>query len=274
LAFGYRGFRLGNRMRKDGRGAMAAEGANVNQLSGADSVEELIGRVADSSDRVLATARGMSDAQAREPSLLPGWSRGHVLTHIARNGDGLRNLLIWAETGIETPMYPSSDARASDIEAGSGRPAATLADDVAASSAAFAAKARELSGDAWLAEVRRLRGPKRPALMVLRHRVFEVEVHHVDLAAGYRPADWPDWLVAEHLARVCGEWTADPDEPAIPVVLTDIDTGTTYDLRPGASSKAVITGRGHELLAWLLGRDDGAGLIVDPPGPLPALPDY
>jgi hypothetical protein len=54
-----------------------------------------------------ATAAAMTDDQARERSLLPGWSRGHVLTHLARNADGLRNLLIWARTGVETPQCPS-----------------------------------------------------------------------------------------------------------------------------------------------------------------------
>ena len=45
------------------------------------------------------------------PSLLPGWSRGHVLTHLARNADGAVNLLTWARTGVETPQYVSQEQR-------------------------------------------------------------------------------------------------------------------------------------------------------------------
>ena len=74
-------------------------------------------RVAAATDRVLVTATALSDDQAREPSLLPGWSRGHVLTHIARNADGLGNLLRWARTGTETPMYTSAESRSADIDA-------------------------------------------------------------------------------------------------------------------------------------------------------------
>ena len=57
----------------------------------------------------------------REPSRLPGWTRGHVVTHVARNAEGLCRLLRWARTGIETPMYPSIQARDAAIEAGAGR---------------------------------------------------------------------------------------------------------------------------------------------------------
>ena len=87
--------------------------------------EELGERVDVASARVLATAAGISDEQAREPSSLPGWSRGHVLTHLARNADGLRNLLIWARTGVVTPQYPSFEVRNQEIEAGAGRPRAS-----------------------------------------------------------------------------------------------------------------------------------------------------
>ena len=59
----------------------------------------------------MRTVAALTDSQARAPSLLPGWTRGHVVTHLARNADALRNLLTWARTGIPTPMYPSRQAR-------------------------------------------------------------------------------------------------------------------------------------------------------------------
>ncbi len=79
--------------------------------------------------RLLATAALLTDAQVREPSRLPGWTRGHVLTHLARNADGCCNLLAWARTGTETPMYPSEAARDAAIAAGAGRRAADIAAD-------------------------------------------------------------------------------------------------------------------------------------------------
>src|SRR2546425_958326 len=86
----------------------------------------------------------------------------HVLTHIARNADGFRNLLAWARTGTETPMYPSEEARDRAIEAGARRSAAEIAADLRASAAAFAAAAEDLPADAWDAPVTR-RGDTVPA---------------------------------------------------------------------------------------------------------------
>ena len=69
-----------------------------------DEASHSLDRIAAATERLLATADALTGDQVREPSLLPGWTRGHVLTHVARNADGLRNLLIWARTGTEIPM--------------------------------------------------------------------------------------------------------------------------------------------------------------------------
>ena len=54
---------------------------------------------------------GLSDGDVRRPSLLPGWSRAHVLTHLARNAEGGVRLLGWARTGVPSYEYESLDAR-------------------------------------------------------------------------------------------------------------------------------------------------------------------
>src|ERR1041385_6710494 len=77
------------------------------------------------------------------PSRLPGWTRGHVVTHVARNAEALTRLLAWARTGIEPPMYPSAQARDADIEAGAARPQPAQLDDLRRAGAAFAAAAQE-----------------------------------------------------------------------------------------------------------------------------------
>jgi maleylpyruvate isomerase len=244
----------------------------VNQPSAPYSVELMIGRITEAGERLAATASGLTDEQVREPSLLPGWSRGHVLTHIARNADGLRNLLIWAETGVETPQYNSGEERDAQIEDGAARPASELATDVSDSAQAFLAKARELSEEAWTAEVRGFRGPAHPGWFTLQLRLAEVEIHHVDLAAGYGPSDWPDWFVTDLLYRVTGQLWANQDTPKVTV--TDAETGRQFFLRQDGTSELEVTGPGATLLAWLLGRDDGASLAADQEGPLPSIPPY
>src|SRR5215467_6634543 len=178
-----------------------------------NKVRHSLDRLAAANDRLLATTTGLSDARAREPSRLPGWTRGHVLTHIARNADGMVNLLTWARTGTQTPMYASAESRAADIEAGAGRPAADLSADLRSSAVAFAAAAAAMPGDAWTAQVRMLHGPPFPALGVLDRRLSEVEIHHVDLGADYSPADWPEDFVADALPRVADSFTGRDDAP-------------------------------------------------------------
>ena len=64
---------------------------------------------------VEQAAARLEPAQVTEPSRLPGWTRGHVLSHLARNADALVNLLTWARTGVETVMYASAEARDEEI---------------------------------------------------------------------------------------------------------------------------------------------------------------
>jgi maleylpyruvate isomerase len=244
----------------------------VIQSRGAHAVDFMIEQNEAAIDRLLASAAELSDDQMRDPSLLPGWSRGHVLTHVARSGDGLVNLLAWAETGVETPQYPSAEARAADIEAGAGRSADELVADVANSAKAFIARARALPDEAWPTEVRAMRGPAHPAWFVLNRRLFEIEVHHADLGWTYGPPNWPDWFVSDELYRVTGEYAQNSDCPS--AVLNDINSGRQYFLRASDASATAITGTGYALLAWLIGRQSDGELSMDPPGPLPDIPSY
>jgi maleylpyruvate isomerase len=240
--------------------------------------EALLAQVEAATGRLAATTAGITDQQARQPSLLPGWSCGHVLTHIARNADGLRNLLIWARTGVVTPQYPSAEARDAGIEAGAGRPAGELLADVVASAELFAAEARSLPDAAWAAEVGgSLRGRTHPAWYTLSRRLREVEIHHVDLGSGYGPADWPDSFADATLASVAGGF-ARPDCPAATLRVTG--SGAEYQIGPAGQEPALtISGPASLLLAWLIGRGgthhgEGDGITADPAGPLPSPPPW
>src|SRR5919206_1227017 len=81
--------------------------------------------------RVVSTLSGLTDTAARRPSLLPGWTVGHVATHLARNADSHVRLLEAARRGEVADQYPGGAAqREAEIEAGAGRPAAELVADV------------------------------------------------------------------------------------------------------------------------------------------------
>ena len=242
--------------------------------------------------RLLVTAALLTDAQAREPSRLPGWTRGHVLTHLARNADGFCNLLAWARTGTETPMYPSEAARDAAIAASAGRSAADLAADARDSAGRFAAAAARLPAGAWAAAVAR-RGRAFPARELLAMRRSEVEIHHVDLGAGYQPGDWPPGFASAGLARVARDLAGRPDVPALlvspeggagfrigpaaPTAGTDspaAQAGGTGGPAGGHAPQAEVSGPPGALLAWLTGRGDGTGLRVTGAAALPVLPPW
>jgi maleylpyruvate isomerase len=239
-----------------------------------DEISQALADIQAAAERLLATAARLTDTEVGEPSLLPGWTRGHVLTHIARNADGLANLLRWASTGTEIPMYASREKRDADIEAGAGRGADALTADVRDSAAAFAEAAATVPERAWTVLVRALRGDPFPASDVLARRLSEVEIHHVDLAVGYGPADWPAKFVAAALPHVAESFSGDDRAPACRVAADG--AGYSATIGPGAHDGPVplVFGPAHDVLAWMLGRSPGDGLAVRPASAVPVMPPW
>jgi maleylpyruvate isomerase len=228
----------------------------------------LLTEVDQATQRLLRTAEPLDAADMRAPSLLPGWSRAHVLTHLARQADSLVNLLTAARTGEDIPQYPSAAARDADIEAGAGRAPEELLGDLRAAATRFAEAAAAMPPGAWAAAVRTSRG-SRVAATLPWGRLRELEVHHVDLVAGYRPAGWSDAFSHRLLHEVATDLGERHDVPAM--VLHPVETG--HELTIGEPNDApTITGPARDLAGWLIGRARGEGLRVAPQGPLPVPP--
>ena len=187
--------------------------------------------------RFIASVHDLDDETARRPSLLPGWSIGHVLTHLARNADGHARRLEGALRGEDIARYPGGmSQRERDIEDGASRPARDLAEDVASSAQRLEDVWVRCQAAGWPG--RHLLGTDRwPTTSSPLRRLREVEVHHVDLGLGYRPADWPEAYVVWEL----------------PLVLAEL---------PERLRRPEDT---HQLLAWLIGRaETPEGLELDP----------
>lgn len=212
-------------------------------------------------EELLRTAQDLEPSSIGSPSRLPGWTIGHVLTHLARNADGLTNLLTWARTGVETPMYASPAARAAGIEQGAARPLREQIEDIRAAHERFADAGAAMSAEAWTVV---LPAPGLPAAAVPWARLREVEVHHVDLGDRYTPADWSDAFALRLLREIVTGATADWP----PMVLRP--GGVDHPITIGSDRAApVVAGPTKSLAAWLAGRADGADLTVSPDGELP-----
>ncbi|BAJ31306.1 MULTISPECIES: maleylpyruvate isomerase family mycothiol-dependent enzyme [Kitasatospora] len=243
----------------------------------AEAAAEQLRATAESTELLLHTLAELEPAAVGEPSALPGWTRGHVLAHLARNADSLVNLLTGARTGTDVPQYATPESRDADIEAGAGRPLAEQLADVRDSQRRFLAAAALLAPEDWTAPVTHRSGHVFPAWQIPAKRLAELEYHHVDLNAGYTPAHWPEPFAIAEFRRLGERFAAEPGLPGVLLVAEDAGLEARIG---GGPAELTAEGPVRALTGWLSGRSNGDGLqvhrgdegLVDPRAALPPLP--
>ncbi len=163
-----------------------------------------------SHERLERAVQVLDDAAMRRPSRLPGWTVGHVVTHLARNADSVVRRLDAVLDGRVVEQYEGGpEGRAAQIETGAGRSAAQLYDDLVAADRAvdelFARVPERLWERPFATPKAKAEFTQRPASFLPFTRWREVETHHVDLGIGYEPADWPAALVERWLPGLLEE---------------------------------------------------------------------
>jgi maleylpyruvate isomerase len=167
-------------------------------------------------ERLAVEVAQLSDADARRPSLLPDWTVGHVLTHLARNAEAMHRRVEAAARDELVDQYPGGTVgRAAAIEAGAGRPASELAEDVTGWAGRLDDLFASVPDDCWARPVRTHRGDTHPAGMLPFRRWREVEVHLVDLGVGVTPADWSPGFVERAMPRLLAGLAGRADERAL-----------------------------------------------------------
>jgi maleylpyruvate isomerase len=154
---------------------------------------------------LLSDLDGLTEDEARRPSALPGWTVGHLLTHLARNADSVVRRLQGARAGQVLDQYEGGlEGRRHEIEAGAGRPAAELVADVRMTAAAVEEEMAQMAARpaaAWDAPSRTVRGIEEDCRAVVFSRWREVAVHHGDLGLRPGPVPLPPALVDAWLPR-------------------------------------------------------------------------
>jgi len=179
-------------------------------------------------DLVLTATAGLTDEDLRAPSALPGWSVGNLVAHLAANGDALLNLVTWASTGVETPMYASAEDRAAGIAKGDTLTAEEATAWLRSSIARLTEGFDALTEEQWSTEVVTAQGRTVPTTETPWMRAREVCVHAVDLGTGVSFADLPDGFLDALIEDIRG--------------------------KRGLSHDALPTGPKAEVAAWLAGR--------------------
>ena len=129
--------------------------------------------------RLLADLSSLVDADFRVPSLLPGYSRGHVVTHLANKAGAHVVLFEGAAAGEMRRVHPVGYDPDRAAAAGAGRSAAHLRADLTASLDLLEAAWDRFDDDLW----------NRRALMMAGPDI------------GYQVADWPSVFVDGELAK-------------------------------------------------------------------------
>lgn len=204
--------------------------------------------------RLIASLDGLTDGQILLPSLLPGWTVGHVLTHLARNADSHIRLLEAAAHGEVVDQYPPG-AREVDIEAGSARSAAELVADVRTASALLETTWSATPPGAWATGVGRCASGEVPVSDLPFRRWREVEVHRSDLGFGSGADDWSEAYIDLELDRAVAE-VGSRLRSGEGFTLEATDTGRRWMVASAGPGARVVAADRRRLLAWLIGRLD------------------
>jgi maleylpyruvate isomerase len=189
---------------------------------------------------LLERLGGLTDEMVSRSSLLPDWTVGHVLAHIAQQGDSISRLFLAAEEGEIADQYEGGfAARVTAINEAASRTAAEHVTDVRRSIYALEgaiASARQ----GWYGSARMVSGIEVRVTDLPLRRWREVEVHMGDLGLAelgcVGPESWSMDYVRHDLSVMTMQWKSRGS-----MGLTDLP-------------QQIRTQSPTERLGWLMGR--------------------
>lgn len=220
----------------------------------APSLAESRAWMAEGTELFVRAMGGVSDAAVQGPTALPGWTGAHLLAHVAANAEALRNLVRWARTGEETPMYSSPEQRNADIEAGATRQVSELREWVTRSAQELDADVGALTDAQWQHQVRTAQGRLVPATEIPWMRSRELMIHAVDLGGTVGYADLPREFLVAVIGDAVGKRSASAEGPAVVLAPTDADREWRIEGHPNAGPAISVRGPLAELAAYATGR--------------------
>jgi maleylpyruvate isomerase len=218
----------------------------------------------DATRRLIRTADGLSDEAYAKPCGLPGWTRGHVLAHLALNAEGLAGALGGIVDSERVPVYHSQEVRDRDIDRLAAAGPSVIRNRLLGATTDLADALDSLPDDQWDTTIDRVPGGRTfTAGDVPGMRLGEVEIHHADLAAGYSRGDWPAAYVLVMLDGRSEKGVS--ADTSFHVRATDLDRLWRF-----GEGGPTVSGTGADLGWWLTGRGTGEGLASDS-GTLPQI---
>jgi maleylpyruvate isomerase len=217
---------------------------------------QLVEMIADATNRLVRTVDDLGIEDLAAASLLPGWTRAHVVAHLALNAEGLAGALLGVREHRQVPMYASQDDRDQDIETLAGEDPSVIRERFLAGATLVGEEIAELPDNLAGTRIDRTPGGRTFAAgAVPGMRLREVEIHHVDLDNGYSRASWPVEfgvsLVETLVARA---------DASSPFTAHAVDADRTFQRGEGGPR---VSGSAADLGWWLTGRGTGEGLTSE-----------
>ncbi|MBT8160230.1 MULTISPECIES: maleylpyruvate isomerase family mycothiol-dependent enzyme [Arthrobacter] len=201
---------------------------------------------------VTGVVAKIDDAGVKAPSELPGWTRGHVLAHIAGIANAMARQLEYAARGETIELYDGGyEGRTKAIELAAGHTAAEHQAEVGEAVARALAAFDGLPDSGWATRITYRDGTVLDGGLALWR---ELVIHATDLGMGRGPETWSRTF-CEHLfdflsARVPAEQKFVLQPLALPQLVI------------GSGRESVsITGMITDIAAWLAGRTPTLGSL-------------
>ena len=239
-----------------------------------DRGPECLELLPEATQRLVRTVDGLDDDDWRRPSLLPGWTRAHVVAHLALNAEGMAAGAgrPWSRGRARRPMYASDERATRDIDELAGRrPRRELRDRLLAGTTLLDDAVEALPDDALGRAVRAdagwPRGPATPrsrACGCARWRSTTPTS-----APATRPPTGRDAFAA-HAPRRDGQ--ADPARTSRSRCRPlDLDAHLGRRRRRGRGRCPIVTGPAADLGWWLTGRPAPATAVLLAAASCPAI---
>ncbi|HEY8699497.1 MAG TPA: maleylpyruvate isomerase family mycothiol-dependent enzyme [Arthrobacter sp.] len=215
-------------------------------------------------DVAASTAAKLTDADIAAPSALPGWTRGHVLAHLAGISNAMARQLEYASRGETVELYDGGqEGRNRAIDSSAGHDAATHRADLQAAVDRVLTAFDSLSdteagatdpgenGATWQTPISYRGGVVLDGGLALWR---ELLIHTSDLDAGRGPETWSRQF-CEHLFDFLSARVRPEDKLVLqPLGLPPVSIG-------GGGRSIVVSGMITDIAAWLAGREPSLGSL-------------
>ncbi|MET3923248.1 maleylpyruvate isomerase family mycothiol-dependent enzyme [Arthrobacter sp. UYEF20] len=214
--------------------------------------QELLEELRRAADVVAGVTAKLTERDVPAPSELPGWTRGHVLAHIAGIANAMARQLEFAARGESTELYDGGfegRTRAIEMAAGHGIEEHRADVETALERALRAFGALDAAG--WQARITYRGGVVFDGGLALWR---ELVIHATDLGTGRGPETWSRPF-CEHLFDFLAARVPAGERLVLqPLGLPPVAIGT-------GGKSTVINGMLTDIAAWLAGRNPTLGSL-------------